>query len=278
MPLAEASGRGWQAELYLRFARGDARTELRERRHRGPLAIQRPFYPERDGTCHAYILHPPGGVVGGDELEIALDVESGARVLVTTPAAGKFYRSGGATALQMQTLRVAPGATLEWLPQESIVYDGARVATTTRVILAEGAAFTGWEILCLGRPAAGERFNHGAARLAFELWRGDAPLVLERAHFAGGDRVLDAPWGLHGHSVTATLMSTGADPATLATVRDAWQQAGDTAVAATLVDGVLLARYLGDSASDAHSALARAWSVVRDRRGRAAITPRIWST
>ncbi len=111
---AQAEPEGWRAELRLGFARSGERTVLAERRHVGPLQVQRPFYPEGGRFCHVYVLHPPGGVVGGDELRLDVDVAGHAHALVTTPAAGKFYRSRGPRALQLQILRVAPHASLEW--------------------------------------------------------------------------------------------------------------------------------------------------------------------
>ncbi|MEO7558110.1 MAG: urease accessory protein UreD, partial [Gammaproteobacteria bacterium] len=141
---------GWRAELSLRFARANGRTVLAARRHQGPLQIQRAFYPEPGGVCHAYILHPPGGVVAGDSLAIEVRVDERAQTLLTTPAAGKFYRSTGRSATARQVLIVSAGAELEWFPQENIVFQGARVAMTTRIDLAADGAFMGWEILCLG--------------------------------------------------------------------------------------------------------------------------------
>src|SRR5688572_22366253 len=119
---ATAQAPGWQAELRLKFAVEAplSTTRLVERQHRGPLVIQRPFHPEGD-PCHAYIVHPPGGVVGGDALRVDIEVSAGAHALITTPAATKFYRCDGRTSSQIQELRAA-GATLEWLPQENIFY------------------------------------------------------------------------------------------------------------------------------------------------------------
>src|ERR1700754_4346657 len=116
---------GWRAQLDLTFARAAGRTRIIARQHHGPLLVQRPFYPEGE-VCHAYIVHPPGGVVGGDELQLRVETRDGAHALLTTPAAAKFYRSDGRTARQEQILR-ADGTTLEWLPQESIFYPQARV-------------------------------------------------------------------------------------------------------------------------------------------------------
>src|SRR5512137_547009 len=121
-------GKGWRAELVLGFRWQDGRTVLATRRHIGPLTVQRPFYPEGD-VCHVYVLHPPGGVVAGDCLTIAINAEADSAALVTTPAAGKFYRSDGKLARQQVSLTVAANAALEWLPQETIIYEGARVAS-----------------------------------------------------------------------------------------------------------------------------------------------------
>ena len=103
-----SSNIGWKAQLDLGFFQENHRTILRDRKHIGPLQIQKPFYPEDDGTCHLYLLHPPGGVVGGDQFEIRINVQSQARALITTPAAGKFYRSAGQDALQSQEIKVGP--------------------------------------------------------------------------------------------------------------------------------------------------------------------------
>ena len=97
----------WKAQLDLKFSKSGNRTILSHRKHYGPLQVQKPFYPELNGTCHVYILHPPGGMVGGDRLNIYVDVNSNAHALITTPAAGKFYRSAGPVARQEQIIKVA---------------------------------------------------------------------------------------------------------------------------------------------------------------------------
>ena len=160
----------WPASLHLRFSGDAAATRLAFCQHHGPLRVQRAFYPEGPSVPHVYMLHPPGGLAGGDELSIAIDVEPGAHALVTTPAAGKCYRSDGRAARQVQRLRAAAGSTLEWLPQENIVFDGAHVRLETHVELDPQARFIGWDILCLGRPANQERFTRGFCRQKLELF------------------------------------------------------------------------------------------------------------
>lgn len=271
----------WQAALTLDFAPRAQRTALVRREHRGPLQIQRAFYPEADGTCHAYVLHPPGGVVGGDELAIDITAHDGARCLVTTPAAGKFYRSSGATALQTIALRAHGDARLEWLPQETLVFDGARVAARIHVDLDAHARFIGWDIACLGRPASRERFTFGAIRQRIELWRAGRPLYLERAAYDADEPVMQAAWGLAGQCVTGTLLCTtaGESPALEPLREQCAPLATEGAFAATQLRGVVVCRYLGPHTHEARACLERAWELLRPALlNKAACAPRIWST
>jgi len=268
---------GWCASLDVCFAAGSRRTQLRGRRHSGPLRVQRPFHPE-GFPCHGYILHPPGGIVGGDELAIRVELEAGAHALVTTPAANKFYRSAGPWAVQRQYLRIAEGATLEWLPQEQIAFEAARADTLTSVDLAPGARFIGWEVTCLGRPAAGEGFERGVMRNRFELRRDGQPLLLERNRIDGGSPLLDEPWGLGGCRAMATLVAVGASDADRDALREALAGV-ERRCAVTLLDDVLVVRWLGAGAQEGLGVLERAWSLLRPRLlGREPCPPRIWRT
>jgi urease accessory protein len=271
---------GWKAYLHLDFQLRSNETWLAFRRHHGPLRVQRPFYPETDGTCHVYLLHPPGGVVGGDQLDIQCRVAEGARSLVTTPAAGKFYRSAGPLARQAQRFSVSAGAMLEWLPQENIVFSGARVDMTTRVELEAGAGFCGWEITCLGRPAAGEKFDHGCYRSRFEIWRDETPLFIERARLRGGDAVLEASWGMGNYTVVGTLVCVNADPQLVDVVRNALPEEDvDEMLVASQTSDVLVARYLGHSTERARIQLTRVWDVARQYiHNKSACRPRVWDT
>lgn len=252
----------------LSFQRCGSRTVLGQCTHQGPLRVQRPFYPEGPDVSHVAILHPPGGVVGGDELRVDARIETGAHALLTTPAAGKFYRSAGPLAGQTQQLTVAAGSALEWLPQENIMYSGARVHTLTRVELQGDACFLGWEILCLGRPAAGETFAIGECRQTLELWRDGEPLYLEQASYAGDDPALKAAWGLQGQPVVATLFCAPAIPGLTDAIRAGWEPltlpapAGEL-TAVTQLDGVLIGRYLGPSTARARRFFTLAWGLLR---------------
>lgn len=274
---------GWEARLALEFEPLAGLTRLVRRSHRGPLAVQRPFHPEPDGTCHCYVLHPPGGVVAGDRLELDVQVRPGGRALLTTPAATKLYRRGeGAASDALQRFTVAGGARLEWLPQETIAYDGADSRLATRVELAEGAAFIACEVLCLGRPVRGERFDRGRVEQRLEVYRAGVPLLIERARYAAGAAALAAPYGLHGAPVVGSLFCFGGErpPELAAELRAAMAAAagpGETAVSELAF--ALVCRYRGAGVEDAHGALRAAWSVVRRACfGSPAVAPRIWAT
>jgi len=161
---------GWKAELALGFERRGAKSVLAARRHDGPLALQKPLYPEGEGVCHAIVLHPPGGIAGGDELEIAARVGEGAHALLTTPGAGKWYRSAGAWARQSLGFEVARGACLEWLPQETIVFDGALAGMRSEVRL-EGAR-AGCCGTSAGASRADRRCSNRRPACAGSPWRG----------------------------------------------------------------------------------------------------------
>ena len=271
-----STNEGWLARLRLGFRAGPGRTVLAQRERHGPLAVQRPFYPEGE-VCHVYLLHPPGGVVGGDHLQIDCDLAAHSFVLVTAPGATKFYRSAGALACQQQHLRVADGASLEWLPQESIFFPGARVRMCTRVDLLGDAHLTLWEILCLGRPANGEAFTEGAVDSRLEIWREGQPLLLERFRMDAQTRKRVSM--LAGQPVFATAVFSHASEAHLQMVRDMIGPDDQAVSGATLTEGHLLVRYLGDSTEQAKKLFAKIWSALREPLlGRPAVVPRIWNT
>jgi urease accessory protein len=274
---------GWQAALSLAFERRGGRSVLAGNTHRGPLRVQKALYPEGDGVCQTIVLHPPSGIAGGDQLHISASVAHGAHAQLTTPGAGKWYRSGGAEASQRVDLVLGEGATLEWLPQETIAFDGARAHMETRVALAADSRYIGWDILCLGRAAAGERFANGRFDLFYRVDRGSKPIWLERGGFAGNDPMLASPAGWAGHTVCGTLLCTFPElPQQAATLLESLRSIAPNdgaGHAITALPDLLVARYLGDSSEAARLWFAALWAVLRPACcGRPAILPRIWNT
>ncbi len=272
----------WEAELALEFENRNGATRLTGCRHRGPLRVQKALYPEGDSVCQAILLHPPSGIAGGDQLRIAASVGQHAHAQLTTPGAGKWYRSGGPEASQSIDFRVASGGILEWLPQETIVFNGAKSRMDTGVQLAADSRYLGWEILCLGRRASGERFAHGHLGLHTRLERNGSPLWLERGTIAGNDPMLDSLTGWAGNSVCGTLLATlppALEPAPLREACRALAPADGAEHGLTALPGLLVARYLGHNSEAARHWLIELWRVLRPALlGRPAIPPRIWTT
>jgi urease accessory protein len=267
MRIAEPVAAPWKAELELGFERADGRTVLARRRHDGPLVVQKALYPEGGDVCHAIVVHPPAGIAGGDELSLSIRSGKSACAQLTTPGAGKWYRSAGPWASQKLDFEVE--GALEWLPQETIVYDGALASLSTEVRLDADARYLGWEILCLGRTGAGERFTRGTIRLSTQIQRNGKLVWLERGRIDGGGKLMQSPAGLGGHSVCGTLV---------AAAHDILPQRAD-GLAVTRLPGLLVARYLGDSSEEAKQLFARLWAALRPGLlGREAHEPRIWRT
>jgi len=298
-PAAAPAGEGaahppWQASLSLRFADDGGTTRLVERRHSGPLRVQKPLYPEGGAVCHAIIVHPPGGVVGGDQLALSATVGEGARAFLTTPGAAKWYKANGKVSRQTVRLHAGAGAAIEWLPQETIFFDDAHVELEQDITLDAGASYIGCEILCMGRRASGETFRSGRVVQLTRIRQGTRLLWWEQGALT--PHGIASPLGMDGHSVCATLLAVGAPlPASvLAAVRSggaAAIEATATAVSAspcapatavfgaTQMKGLLAVRYLGDDSEAAREIMLAAWRTVRPQLlGRAPFEPRSWRT
>ncbi|VAW50805.1 Urease accessory protein UreD [hydrothermal vent metagenome] len=282
---------GWQAHLNLKFEHSGVRSVLKKSQHDGPLRVQRPFYPEGE-LAHVYILHPPGGVVGGDQLHINLHVSNKAQVLCTTPGSGKFYLSAGNWAQLNQTLQVTAGSSLEWLPQENILFAGARLRSRTKIKLEDDAVFIGCDISCLGRPTSNEIFSHGAFDSRLDLYHNKKLLLTENLRvFDCQD--LTAATGLRGKAIQATLLAFPCTEKHLELAREelaeqfveqvaeqmASKQSQSNLIAATLFDGLLVVRVLGDDSQTVKQQLISIWQKLRPALlNKAATLPRIWAT
>jgi urease accessory protein len=197
----------WHAKLALQYRVENGRCVARFE-HDGPLRILQALYPEGDGVCHTVLVHPPGGLVGGDTLEIAIHAAPGAHGLVTTPGASRFYRSEDGPAVQRTRIRLDEGARLEWLPLEAICYSGCIAENRLSMHLAPGSELMGWDITALGLPASAQPFDSGTLLQHLELegaW-------LERGRIDAGDaRLMEGPLGLAGHRCVATLFLAAGD-------------------------------------------------------------------
>ena len=274
----------WNARLSLSFARRGPRTALTRNEHQGPLVVQRALYPEGEAVCQSIILHPPGGIAGGDHLSIDIDVAIDACAQLTTPGATKWYKANGRTASQAVRIDVHDGAVAEWFPLESIVFDGAVASSTLEVDAHGSAAAAGWDITAFGRAAAGERYERGCYRQAIELRRNGKLVWAETGAIGGNDPLFESPAGFDGNSVSGLLWAMLPHDVVDATI----ERCRDVPAAATgsllhgvtsLPDGIVLARCLARSTEHARAYLAHVWSSLRPvYASREAVAPRLWMT
>ncbi len=191
----------WQANLNLAYARHGERVVARHE-HRGPLRILQSLYPEGDAICHNVLVHPPGGLVGGDTLDIAVQVASHTHGLVTTPGATRFYRSDGPLALRTTHIAMQPDSRLEWLPLEALCYSDCNAENKLVMALEPGAELLGWDLTALGLPNADLPFVKGSFAQHIEV----PGVWLERGRINACDtRLMDGPTGLHGARCVASL-------------------------------------------------------------------------
>lgn len=269
---------GWRASLALAFERRGGRTVLARREHVGPLVVQKALYPEGERVCHAVVVHPPGGIVQGDVMAIAIDARAGAHATLTTPGATKWY-GGAFPATQTLDIDVAAGAIVEWLPQETIVFDGAQAHLDATVRLAGDAVAVVLDIVCLGRRAAGAPFAHGNLRQRWTFLRDGHTIWSDRTIIAGDDPALHAAAGWGGADVYGVLAIAAAVDADWVEAARGIDVPPDLRTGVTRLPGVLLVRALGGRAETVRGWLAAVWSALRPRcaacDGR---VPRLWFT
>jgi urease accessory protein len=274
-------GSGWHGSLDLVYCDRDGETHLTHALVKAPLKVQRPFYPESKAICHSVILHTAGGIVGGDNLSQSIKLQSKANALITTAAATKVYRSNGQIAKQTIDIDVESGACLEWLPQETIVFNGAIYHQNLRVELAPDANFLGWEITRFGRSARGEKFLEGEWRSHTEIWQQGKPLFVDRQRLSGGEALINSPVGLAGQPIAASLVWIGkpVSPEIIEKARILWdlkKNGGEAGVTTTQALG-LLCRYRGSSTEEVRNWFIEVWQLLRrSLLERQAVKPRVW--
>lgn len=278
------TGTGWRGSLALDYRNAGGRTVAHDR-HQGPLRVLKALYPEGPRVCHHVLLHPPGGVVGGDELEIAVAAGPDTHVLLTTPGATRFYRSHGALAVQQVRLQLQAGSRVEWLPLETIAHGGCLARSSLRAQIAPGAEMIGWDVLALGLPASGQGFDSGCFESRIEV----PGVWLDQGRIRADDVLLrQSPLGLAGHGVLATMWFA-AGAALAPSRRDSLLEAARESVSAAgaelpagvtaVQSSVLVLRVLAQRVEPVLQLLGRVRAAWRSTAwDMAALAPRIWST
>lgn len=274
----------WQAALSLTFRALNGRSYLAKKEHSGPLVIQKTLHPEGEALCHGIIIHPPGGVAGGDSLALNVDMQANANALLTTPGAGKWYKANGGVASQHLQFNVAKNARLEWFPQENIIFDGAVLKFTADIQLHESACYAGWDILCFGRLAKGEHWNTGKLKQTLNIRQEKKLIWQEASNLQANHGFFTSSIGMASQVVSGSfVIAAGHLPAELLTQCQAYtvhhskdQQAK---FAVTALPEIFCARYIGMSAQSARQYFEGLWYILRPWYANCqAIRPRIWNT
>lgn len=276
----------WYAQLELGFCFENSRTIMSHRKHHGPVRVQKMLWPEKTGVCHAIIVHPPAGIAGGDHLTFEIETKDQAHAVVTTPGAGKWYKTNGKQAFQHIHLHVKDQSILEWVPQGTMLFDGALAHSETHIHLDNAASFIGWDMLVLGRQARAERFVQGSYYNQFKLWRENKLLVADTLYFEGEDRWLSSCLGMNNQAVMGSFWAAAPEKyrssfyleQQLELIREL-MMCMQAPVTLTLLDDVVSARFLGNDVRHCHDAFAairaklrRYWFDLEEE------FPRIWKT
>lgn len=280
----------WRGQLDLHYWRDGERTTAQDR-HDGPLRVLQRLYPEGDAICHHVLVHPPGGVAGGDTLLMNAQLDAGSHAVITTPGATRFYKSAGEQAHQVLQARLEDHARLEWLPLETLAYPDCLATNRMQFNLAPTAQMMGWDVLALGLPAAGQSFDqeNGRGQSSFTQEIEIPGVWLERGTVTGRDTLLlDSPLGWDGKRVMGTMWFAAgvalprqlSDSLLEAARERISQHELSTQAGATLAhDQVIVVRALAERVEPLMNLLVQIWSTWRSLAwGVEPTPPRVWRT
>ncbi|WP_416308391.1 urease accessory protein UreD [Neptunicella sp. SCSIO 80796] len=282
----------WIASLELDFDCTEQRTRLTKIKRQGPLSVQKAFYPEGQRCAHVYLLHPPAGIVSGDELHLVANLDNGADALITTPGANRFYRArdnldiGDSKQVQISTFHLASQSMLEYLPQETLIYSGADAVNQVDIHLVPDSIYLGWEITCLGLPASQQPFTQGRFSQRNRIFCQQKLIYQDRIDITAANALLHHPAGLAGNTVMASFvlyvpaLSVQQRHELLAQIRTLIIEVGAQQwLSVTDINGLVLARYLGEHAQQCKTLFIQIWQRVRPLcKGKQVHQPRIWFT
>jgi urease accessory protein len=285
--------RQWLANLALNFNYTALGTQLSKTRRNGPLTVQKAFYPEGRDCAHIYLLHPPAGIVSGDQLHVEINIDDHAHTLVTTPGANRFYRArtdaniGISKQVQITTLNVKNHAKCENFPQETIVYNAADGFNTVDIYLTEQSVYLGWDISCMGLPSSDQLFTQGQYSQLNRVFVEGTLQYHDRIAITAKNNLLHHPAGLAGNSVFATFLvyapqqlNKSQRKKLIEAMRDIIENnQAKKYISITDIDGLVVIRYLGHHAEQCKNFFLLLWQVIRPLTVKKKATqPRIWYT
>jgi urease accessory protein len=284
----------WLANLSLEFTLTPGGTQLTRTKRNGPLTIQKAFYPEGRECAHIYLLHPPAGIVSGDELRINIEVNEKAHCLVTSPGANRFYRAredltiGDSKQIQHCELFINKMAKCENLPLETIIYEGANGFNTVDVHLKKDSNYLGWDMTCLGLPRSDQFYKNGSYTQLNRVYCEDKLIYHDKVGIKPNNKIYKHIAGLNNYSVFATFMAyssigkfTDLERKSLRTkLRDCMVEANaEHKFSISQIRQLLIIRYLGEHAQECKTLFIQLWQILRPLYlNKEANIPRIWHT
>ncbi len=258
-----------EAEARASFARVGERTEAQRLFETGGLRWR---FPRSSSPCEAAIVNTGGGVAGGDSYRLSLELGENAEVETTTPSAEKIYRSDGRAACVVTRLAIEPGARLFWLPQETLMFEGARLERRLDVDMASGAVLLIAESLVFGRLAMGESRIEASLKDSWRIRRDGELVFADETRLNHAGAALDRKAVGAGARALATIVAAAPNiEARLPDLRAELDAAGDGVEAgASAFDGLIVARLLSASPNRLRAALIASIVALGARK------PRLW--
>jgi len=272
------SNASWCASLQLQFSLKNNKSFPSFVKHFGPLRVQRAFYPESSNICHSYILHPPGGIVGGDTLDISIELQKYSHAFVTTPGATKVYRSKKYSEIN-NTLNLEQEATLEWMPQETLLFSDSWCKQKTTINMHKSSNLCFWDIVCFGMPAINKKFTEGDFRQSLQINIDGKPILIEKNNITGSSDILSKKWGFQDYYIAGILVLYVTEKIDVEVYRVVASDYSSSIVGITQKGPFIICRALSDDAESMRKCFSAMWRVWRESvLGISAIKPRIWDT
>ncbi len=256
----------WEGILNINYQKKANKTEIKSSYSRSPFKVQSPFYPENNDVCHTVIIHTAGGIVGGDTLTQNIYLENNCHSLITTPAAGKIYKSNGKIAQQNIKIKIENNSCLEFFPQENIIFNGAKYQQNYKIELAENAHYCTWEIDRFGRTARGEKFTQGDWKSSCEIRQNNKLIWVDRQWLAGNEVNCQSINGLNNYAISGSFYWMGSQ-VSLELVKQCRELAnshisrGEIGVTQG-INGVIC-RYRGNSTAEVKRWFIDVWGLLR---------------
>lgn len=263
----------WLASLKLVFKNKNKKTFLYKKTHKGPILVQKEFYPEK--ICHVYIIHPPGGLVSGDKINISVKLKKLSQALITNPSSTKFYRSyNNNISVLKQKFYLEQHTSLEFLPQSNIFFADAILNVENHFFIDKNVKLFAWDSFCFKKTIENKRvFGSGSCITNLQIWKNNIPLLNEKTRILNGDLSIL----LKRYYFVSTIIAIPGNNDLLKLIYSINYK--NCIIGSTLLDDLLIIRMLNTNNINMQKTIYQIWRILRPRIiGAKACKPRIWNT